>query len=401
MSVRRLHSEQPESFAFTPENQAWAEGQISKFPEGRQASAVIPLLWRAQEQHDGWLSEPAIRKVAEVLDMPYIRVLEVATFYTMYQLQPVGKKAHIQVCGTTPCMLRGAGDIKAVCQKRIAEHAHEVSADGNFSWEEVECLGACVNAPMVQIWKDTYEDLTPDTFEAMLDAIADGKEITPGPQNGRHFSVPLGGRTSLAEDARDFGPDGGVPFPHVVDGAPVACGVDAGVSINGGPQPDKAAAKAKPKAAAKTKAASKAKPAAKSEKKSASVAKAAPKAETKAAPKPTKRAIAEAAPLSSPLDDRNKPSFLAAPEGGTADDLKRIKGVGPKIEGILNDLGIFHFHQVSSWTTENKEWVDGYLSFKGRIDREEWIPQAKVLAAGGDTEFAKRVAKGDVPSSKE
>jgi NADH-quinone oxidoreductase subunit E len=137
MSVRRLHSEQPESFAFTQDNQAWAEGQISKFPEGRQASAVIPLLWRAQEQHDGWLTEPAIRKVGEMLDMPYIRVLEVATFYTMFQLQPVGKKAHIQVCGTTPCMLRGAGDIRAVCEKRIAAHPHEISEDGNFSWKKL------------------------------------------------------------------------------------------------------------------------------------------------------------------------------------------------------------------------------------------------------------------------
>lgn len=404
MSVRRLHSEQPDNFAFTSENLAWAEGQISKFPEGRQASAVIPLLWRAQEQHDGWLSEPAIRSVAEILDMPYIRVLEVATFYTMYQLQPVGKKAHIQVCGTTPCMLRGAGDIKAVCQKRIAEHAHEISEDGNFSWEEVECLGACVNAPMVQIWKDTYEDLTPETFEAMLDAITDGKEITPGPQNGRHFSVPFSGRTSLSEDARDFGPEGGVPFPHIVDGAPVACPVDAGVSINGGPQPEKAAVQAKPKAAAKPKSAAKRDPVAKDDAKPAPAAKTEPKTETKAAPKaaakPAAKSTKKAAAKAVSLDDGNKPSFLAAPEGGTADDLKRIKGIGPKIEGILNGLGIFHFHQVSGWTTENKEWVDGYLSFKGRIDREEWIPQAKVLAAGGDTEFAKRVAKGDVPSSK-
>ncbi|MCL4141739.1 UNVERIFIED_CONTAM: hypothetical protein GTU68_065440 [Idotea baltica] len=215
-----------------------------------------------------------------MLDMPYIRVLEVATFYTMFQLQPVGKKAHIQVCGTTPCMLRGAGDIKGVCQKRIAEHAHEISEDGNFSWEEVECLGACVNAPMVQIWKDTYEDLTVETFEAMLDAISDGKEITPGPQNGRHFSVPLIGRTSLDEASLDYGPEGGVPFSHLVDGASVACGVDAGVSINGGPQPDAASRKVKPAVAAKPKTAKKA-PAKKATAKSAD----APKPEATAVPK--------------------------------------------------------------------------------------------------------------------
>src|SRR5690606_32066434 len=163
MAVRRLHHEQPASFAFTAENLEWAQKIIARYPEGRQASAVIPLLWRAQEQHDGWLPEPAIRYVADMLGMPHIRVLEVATFYTMFQLAPVGRKAHIQVCGTTPCQLRGAEDLISVCKSKIAAHPHELSADGDFSWEEVECLGACVNAPMVQIFKDTYEDLTPES----------------------------------------------------------------------------------------------------------------------------------------------------------------------------------------------------------------------------------------------
>lgn len=381
MSVRRLHSEQPDSFAFSQNNQAWAEGQISKFPEGRQASAVIPLLWRAQEQHDGWLTEPAIRKVGEMLDMPYIRVLEVATFYTMFQLQPVGKKAHIQVCGTTPCMLRGAGDIKAVCQKRIAEHAHEISEDGNFSWEEVECLGACVNAPMVQIWKDTYEDLTPETFEAMLDAISEGKEITPGPQNGRHFSVPLGGRTSLDKVSLEYGPDGGLPFGHVVDGAPVACDVDAGVSINGGPQPDAASESAKPKAkqatASKPKT-SKPKP---TKKAAAPTEKAKPSSDKKSSAKAKK--ATEAKPTDATdkaVSDASKPAVMAAARSGGADDLKRVKGIGPKIEGILNALGIYHFDQIAAWDQANKDWVDDHLSFKGRIDREQWIPQAEALA---------------------
>lgn len=380
MSVRRLHSEQPDSFVFTQDNQAWAEGQISKFPEGREASAVIPLLWRAQEQHEGWLTEPAIRKVGEMLNMPYIRVLEVATFYTMFQLQPVGKKAHIQVCGTTPCMLRGSGDIKAVCQKRIAEHAHEISEDGNFSWEEVECLGACVNAPMVQIWKDTYEDLTVETFEAMLDAISDGKEITPGPQNGRHFSVPFGGRTSLDEASLEYGPEGAVPFAHLVDGAPVACEVDAGVSINGGPQPDAVSGKPKPKAAKP--AAAKPKPAKqavapKTDKATAQKTESASSPDSKTAKKPGKAAPAKS---DAPVSEASKPAMLTEARGGSADDLKRIKGVGPKIEGILNGLGIFHFDQIAAWDQANKDWVDDHLSFKGRIDREEWIPQADALA---------------------
>src|SRR3569623_177575 len=159
MSVRRLAPQevQPASFAFTDENHAFAKQQIAKYPAGRQASAVIAIMWRAQEQHDGWVSEAAIRVIADMLDMPYIRVLEIATFYTMFQLQPVGKKAHIQVCGTTPCRLRGAGDIIKVCQSRIHHDPFQVSADGNFSWEEVECLGACVTAPMALIWSDTND----------------------------------------------------------------------------------------------------------------------------------------------------------------------------------------------------------------------------------------------------
>jgi NADH-quinone oxidoreductase subunit E len=199
MSVRRLAPKelQPASFAFTEENLAWAKAQIAKYPEGRQASAVIPLLWRAQEQNDNWVSEAVIRVVADMLGMPHIRVLEVATFYTQFQLQPVGKKAHVQVCGTTPCRLRGAEDIIGVCQHRIHHDQFKLSADGNFSWEEVECLGACVNAPMVLIWNDTYEDLTKENFGKVLDGFAAGSPPKPGPQNGRQFSAPIGGPTTL------------------------------------------------------------------------------------------------------------------------------------------------------------------------------------------------------------
>jgi NADH-quinone oxidoreductase subunit E len=188
---------QPKSFAFTAENLDWANKQIAKYPPGRQASAVIPLLWRAQEQHNGWLPEPAIRMVADMLGMAHIRVLEVATFYTMFLLQPVGKKAHVQVCGTTPCVLRGSDELFKVCHRRIHHEAFHVSADGNFSWEEVECLGACVNAPMVLIGKDTYEDLTAESFEKVLDGIASGQPVKPGPQSERVSSEPLGGLTSL------------------------------------------------------------------------------------------------------------------------------------------------------------------------------------------------------------
>ena len=157
MSVRRLHEKQPDSFAFTQENLDWAATQIAKYPEGRQASAILPLLWQAQKQGGGWLSEPAIRCVADMLDMPYMRALEVATFYSMFNLSPVGEY-FVQLCGTTPCWLRGADDLKAVCRRQIGEPG-DISEDGKLSWIEVECLGACVNAPMVQINDDFYDCL--------------------------------------------------------------------------------------------------------------------------------------------------------------------------------------------------------------------------------------------------
>lgn len=199
MSVRRLYPVQPKSFAFTPENEVWAAATIAKYPAGKQASAVIPLLMRAQEQHENWLPEPAIRVVAEKLGMAYIRVYEIATFYTQFQLAPVGSKAHIQVCGTTPCMLRGAEALKDVCRKRIHAEQFHLSADGAFSWEEVECAGSCANAPMVQVFKDTYEDLTPELLEKVIDGFASGKPLKSGSQIGRTASAPADGLTSLTD----------------------------------------------------------------------------------------------------------------------------------------------------------------------------------------------------------
>ena len=198
MAVRRLNPEQPVSFAFTPENLAWAKREMAKYPPGKEASAVLALLWRAQEQ-EGWVTEPAIRGVADMLAMPYIRALEIATFYTMFQLAPVGRTAHLWVCGTTPCMLRGSEALIEICKERIAEHPHELSRDGRFSWEEVECLGCCTNAPVVQIGKDTFEDLDPELFEKLLYALRQGKPVKPGSQTGRKGSCPAGGATTLKE----------------------------------------------------------------------------------------------------------------------------------------------------------------------------------------------------------
>jgi len=320
MSVRRLDKVQPDSFAFSRENLKWARAKIREYPKGKQASGVIPILWKAQEQ-EGWTSEPAIRYVATMLDMSFIRVLEVATFYTMFHLSPVGKKAHIQVCGTTPCMLRGSEDIIKVCKKRIGE-AHTLSADGNFSWEEVECLGACTNAPMVQVVKDVYEDLTAQTMEKILDDFEAGRNPRPGPQIERQFSAPSGGYTSLTD-------------PALYDGSAVK----------------KAPAKKAPAKKAPAK-----KPAAK-------------KAATKVSTSPANVSTA----------DKNKPQGLKAARTQGPDDLKLISGVGPKIEGILNSLGFFHFDQIAGWKKAERDWVDNHLRFKGRIDRDEWVKQAKAL----------------------
>jgi NADH-quinone oxidoreductase subunit E len=197
MSVRRLAEKQPPSFAFTPENLNWARAKIAQYPDGRQQSAVIPVLWKAQEQCGGWLPQKAIEATAELLGMARIRVLEVATFYTMFNLAPVGR-FHVQLCGTTPCMLRGAEDLKKVCDRMIG-HESEVTADGTFSWIEVECLGACVNAPMVQINADFYEDLTPETFTRIINDFSVGRTPKPGPQIDRINSAPVGGANTLTD----------------------------------------------------------------------------------------------------------------------------------------------------------------------------------------------------------
>jgi NADH-quinone oxidoreductase subunit E len=349
--LRRLHPVQPDSFAFTPANLEWAKGQISKYPEGRQASAIIPLLWRAQEQ-EGWLSRPAIEYVANMLGMAYIRALEVATFYFMFQLQPVGSVAHIQICGTTSCMICGAEDLIAVCKELVAKTPHTLSADGKFSWEEVECLGACANAPMAQIGKDYYEDLTAEKLRALIGRFSKGEVPVPGPQNGRYAAEPLKGLTSLKEFE-----SGKKQYNASVQRA-----VDLGDTvkrIDGTEVPLTTPWLGKP---------------------------------AKATAKP-----AAAEPAAAAAGAAKKPKSLKAARGGKADNLKEIKGVGPKLEALLHGLGFFHFDQIAAWTDAELAWVDDNLEgFKGRASRDEWVAQAKVLAAGGETEFSKRVEKGEV-----
>ncbi|UWQ80510.1 NADH-quinone oxidoreductase subunit E [Leisingera sp. S132] len=393
--LRRLHSEQPDSFAFTPANQAWAEAQITKYPEGRQASAVIPLLWRAQEQ-EGWVTKPAIEAVADMLGMAYIRVLEVASFYFMFQLQPTGSIANIQICGTTSCMICGAEDLVAVCKEKIAEKPHTLSADGKFTWEEVECLGACTNAPMAQIGKDYYEDLTVESFTKLLDDLAAGKVVAPGPQNGRYAAEPKSGLTSLTEfDSGKTQYNASAQLAMDIkdgvkriqgDEVPLLTpwvgkdGVVAGRAAEG--QPPKAPEAPKPAV-----------------KQAEEAAKAAPK--KSAAAEPASPEGAAAKPAADSQAEESQPEVLKEARGGLPDDLKLLKGVGPKLEEKLNELGFFHFDQIAEWTGAEVAWVDARLKFKGRIERDGWIEQAKRLSVGDETEFAKRAKKEHLYDDKE
>jgi NADH-quinone oxidoreductase subunit E len=432
MVARRLaeDSVQPAEFAFNNDNFAWAEKRIALYPVGRQQSAVIPLLMRAQEQ-EGWISRAAIEKIAAMLDMPYIRVLEVATFYTQFQLQPVGTRAHIQVCGTTPCMLRGAEDLRSVCQKKIHPEAHHTNEDGTLSWEEVECLGACVNAPMVAIFQDTYEDLTPERLEEIIDAFAAGKgdTVTPGTQIDRHNSAAIGGRTNLLEEPtakrEKFVPP---PAPE----APAAPAAPAAAPA--APQAPTTAAKPKDVSAEAApalkepagKGAKVSQAKAESERRQANVeAKAngkpntamregavgaeaeGGKVDTGKAPgkrsesaasagtaKTSVRKVKGAAPNEvSPTAEKGGVAPLFDAPVGPRDDLKLISGVGPVLEGKLNALGITKYAQVAAFKKADIARVDAVLNFRGRIERDEWIKQAKALAKGGVEEYRKVFGK--------
>ncbi|TNF22009.1 MAG: NADH-quinone oxidoreductase subunit E [Rhodobacteraceae bacterium] len=431
--LRRLYHDQPDTFAFTEANLAWAEAQVTKYPEGRQASAVIPILWRAQEQ-EGWLSRPAIEYVADMLGMAHIRVLEVASFYFMFQLQPVGSVANIQICGTTSCMICGAEDLIGVCRDKIAPKPHELSADGKLSWEEVECLGACANAPMAQIGKDYYEDLTAERLAEIIDELAAGKVPVPGPQNGRYTSEPRSGLTSLAEGVDDrprynasvqLATDLGDTIRRI-DGSEAELRAPWQQGANHGDAPASAVrVKAKEPRPTRdvpadetgidnreSRATSKGRPEAEPSPERAPFAMkpstplageadlAARRgnwryepASTATAPKTP--ATADEGAAATP-EQGAKPQTLDAPRDGTADDLKKIKGIGPKLEQLCNALGFYHFDQIAAWTEAEVAWVDHNLEgFKGRVTRDEWVAQARILAEGGETEFSARTGTSE------
>ena len=198
MSLKKIHDEQPKEFKFSDENLKQAELILKKYPEKNKKSAVMPFLYLAQKQNKNWIPLAAMKYIANYLSMPYISVYEVATFYTMYNLAPVGKH-FVQVCTTTPCLLRGADKIVNLCKEKISLKENEISKNGNCSWMEVECLGACVNAPMVQINEDYYEDLDEISTRKILDALINGKPITPGSFRGRKNTAPEKSLTTNGE----------------------------------------------------------------------------------------------------------------------------------------------------------------------------------------------------------
>ncbi|MBZ9763420.1 NADH-quinone oxidoreductase subunit E [Mesorhizobium sp. CA8] len=440
MSVRRLAeaSLQPASFAFNEANAAAAQQWIAKYPKGREQSAIIPLLMIAQEQ-EGWVTKAAIETISDMLGMPRIRGLEVATFYTQYQLNPVGTRAHIQVCGTTPCMLRGSEALMDVCRSKIHHDQFHTNDKGTLSWEEVECLGACVNAPMVMIFKDTFEDLTPERLAEIIDLYDAGKgaEVKPGPQNGRHGSEPATGLTTLtsekailkstrekeakaaakaAKEALASAPaaaSAASPAPAAPGSSAPALAAPSPVGPSKSSKPKTHAAETNP--ALNTPSPVKVAPATENgasvrapRHSAANANQAAPEVEavskprsgpkTKAEPATafkapeTKQPVAKTAKPS--LDDKNRPAGIERP--ATVDDLKLISGVGPKIEGTLHSLGIYTFAQVASWKKAEREWVDGYLNFRGGIERDDWVKQAKALAKGGVAEYIRVFGKKPV-----
>ncbi len=362
MALRRFDLEAGgDSFAFNKATEPTIDFWLAKYPEDKKRSAVIPLLWLAQKDNEGWLSEPAMRTVADRLEMPYIRVYEVATFYTMFRLQPVGKH-HVQLCGTTPCMLRGANDLKKVCRSKIGAPMH-ITDDGRLSWEEVECLGACVNAPMVQINDYYYEDLTPESLDEILSKLENGADVPPGTFVDRLNSAPQGGATSLTDSALVDGSRN--KAVKTLPNLPEAIEEETPGKII---VPKEIAPKALPKEAAPTN-----------------------------TERPGKKTLI-GGDKTEPVGE--KPAAFDT-STGEPDDLKRIKGIGPVNENALNELGIFKFKQIAEWTPANIDWVEDFMSFPGRIEREDWIAQAKHLEAGEETEFSKRVDAGEVESSKD
>jgi NADH-quinone oxidoreductase subunit E len=363
MSARRLAIRQPESFALSAKAIKEIKVWVKKYPKERQRSALIPALWIAQKDAGGWLPEAALRALGDMLDMAYIRVYEVATFYTMFNLEPVGTH-YVQLCGTTPCWLRGSDDLIAMLKRKIGPQ-RSISADGKLSWLEVECLGSCANAPMVQISNADgdhyYEDLTAESLEAVLDDLVAGKTPKSGSQSGRHTSEPAGGALSLTTKNLSKSTQKLTKLPNQGKTAKVnyyEWDPKERRATRGGWVDPKSKASRDPKKRGDNLG----KDISAGLVETPNYAATPPRSSKKAAPKP-------------------KVIYTDGPTDGTPDDLKKIKGIGPKFEADLNGKGIYYFRQIGAWKAADVKMVEGIIdSIPGRIKRDEWVKQGKALA---------------------
>jgi NADH-quinone oxidoreductase subunit E len=371
MSARRMAAQQPESYTFSAAAEKEINMWVKKYPSDRQRSALIPALWIAQKDAGGWLPEVAMRAVADKLGMAYIRVYEVVTFYTMFNMSPVGEH-FVQLCGTTPCWLRGSDDLIAVMKRRVGPQ-NTITADGKLSWLEVECLGACANAPMVQISNadgdSYYEDLTAESFEALLDKLVAGEKPDYGPQNDRHTSEPEGGAQSLTTDAIFNQESKLKALPNAEKKAKVNY-------YEWDPKERRATRKGWVDPARNANPDPK--------KRSGNLGRDLTKGLVDDDPKkglPSPKAKVAVKPKAKP---KPKVLYTDGPTDGTPDDLKKIKGIGPKFEGDLNAKGIYYFRQIGAWKAADIKMVEEVIdSFPGRIKRDEWVKQGKALAKTG------------------
>ena len=364
MSARRLAIRQPAEFALSAKAKKDIGTWVKKYPSDRQRSALIPAMWIAQKDAGGWLPELALRELGDMLDMAYIRVYEVATFYTMFNLEPVGTH-YVQMCGTTPCWLRGSDELKEMLTRKIGPQ-RSISADGKLSWLEVECLGSCSNAPMVQISNEDgdhyYEDLTAESLEAVLDDLVAGKKPPQGPKNGRFSSEPIGGAMALTTKNLSKARGTMKKLPNA----------DKKTTINyyewdpkhrrntrkGWVDPNRNA-DADPK------------------KRSGNLGRDLTAGVNDEAP-----AKSKSAPKKAP---KPKVLYTDGATDGAPDDLKLIKGIGPKFEKELNSNGVYYFRQIGAWKVADVKVVEEKIKSlaTGRVKRDDWVKQGKALAKKG------------------
>ena len=365
MSARRLAIRQPDEFSISAKAKKEIDRWVAKYPDGRQRSALIPALWIVQKDGLGWLPEKALRLVGDMLGMAYIRVYEVATFYTMFNLQPVGTH-YVQLCGTTPCWLRGSDELKAMLKAKIGPQK-TLSEDGKLSWLEVECLGSCANAPMVQISNSDsdhyYEDLTADSLEAVLDGLLAGKKPIAGSQSGRHTSEPEGGNTTLV---------GKAPYHKVKLTTLPNAEKKAELNYYEWDPKERRATRGgwvDPKAKAPRD----------------------PKHRPDNHGKDLSAGLVDEEPFAAKPSRATKPApermakpkiiYTDGPTDGPKDDLKKIKGIGPVFEKELNSKGIYYFRQIGAWKAADVKQIEDIIEkFPGRIKRDGWVKQAKLLS---------------------